>query len=494
MQFLKDVTLTSGKIHAFSAAGEQLRLGYDLSNYLTITVDDDGDVLVNATGDSPTVTFSDPVFVLDEAYGAGWDGNFEVPTKNAIYDKIESLDLGLTIGDTITSGTNDRVLYQASGNLAQSPRFLFDGTDLKLVNPTAGTSGTPTQPSPYLYLNGEAYDARVPATQSLGVRVRMVPAYESSHASANTSKPYSKVVWEHYVEDHFGGTYGWQEGLSYGFPVTTANDSGATHFFVQLVMKNPSQTGWGAIIESYLDGTVSFKKLDNSLTNLSAESLGHGNSLGYHNFYPDGYNSIIRTYFNSVILLEAGLGGVAVSGAEYVNSKLSILLENNKSDRYGLRVQGHASQSVNIAEFSIGAAAALSGVKSTGHIFVPDDAYDATGWNGNTEVPTKNAVRDKIESLSAGSGITRSIVVTSGNATMGASAATDYVYLVAGAHTMTLPTAVSNTNRYTVKNNHSANITVNTTSSQTIDGTTSISLAPEEAVDLISDNSNWSVI
>lgn len=31
---------------------------------------------------------------------------------------------------------------------------------------------------------------------------------------------------------------------------------------------------------------------------------------------------------------------------------------------------------------------------------VPDEAYDATNWNGSLEVPTKNAIRDKIESLS----------------------------------------------------------------------------------------------
>lgn len=32
-----------------------------------------------------------------------------------------------------------------------------------------------------------------------------------------------------------------------------------------------------------------------------------------------------------------------------------------------------------------------------------DDAYDATSWNGNSEVPTKNAVRDKIETLGGSS-------------------------------------------------------------------------------------------
>lgn len=39
-----------------------------------------------------------------------------------------------------------------------------------------------------------------------------------------------------------------------------------------------------------------------------------------------------------------------------------------------------------------------------GDVFVSDDVYDATGWNGNLEVPTKNAIRDKIESLGGGSG------------------------------------------------------------------------------------------
>lgn len=34
-----------------------------------------------------------------------------------------------------------------------------------------------------------------------------------------------------------------------------------------------------------------------------------------------------------------------------------------------------------------------------GAVSVPDDAYNATSWNGSLQVPTKNAIRDKIESL-----------------------------------------------------------------------------------------------
>jgi len=99
-----------------------------------------------------------------------------------------------------------------------------------------------------------------------------------------------------------------------------------------------------------------------------------------------------------------------------------------------------------------------------------------------------------LSDITGSSGIVRSIVITSGSGTMGSAVSTDYVYLVAGAHTMTLPTAISNTNRYTVKNNHSANITVDTTSSQTIDGTTTVSISPQSSVDIISNNTNWNII
>lgn len=56
--------------------------------------------------------------------------------------------------------------------------------------------------------------------------------------------------------------------------------------------------------------------------------------------------------------------------------------------------------------------APLAGATFTGAVEVPDDAYDASTWNGNEEVPTKNAVRDKIESLAAGSSVVVQVVST----------------------------------------------------------------------------------
>jgi fructose-1,6-bisphosphatase/inositol monophosphatase family enzyme len=93
-----------------------------------------------------------------------------------------------------------------------------------------------------------------------------------------------------------------------------------------------------------------------------------------------------------------------------------------------------------------------------------------------------------------GSGITRSIASVSTATTAGATAVTDYVYLVSGITTLTLPTAVSNLNKYTVKNTGSNAVTVATTSSQQIDGTTTITLNPLDSVDLISNGTNWYII
>lgn len=48
---------------------------------------------------------------------------------------------------------------------------------------------------------------------------------------------------------------------------------------------------------------------------------------------------------------------------------------------------------------TISGGATLASNTFTGDQFVPDEAYDASGWNGDLSVPTKNAVRDKFESL-----------------------------------------------------------------------------------------------
>jgi len=90
-------------------------------------------------------------------------------------------------------------------------------------------------------------------------------------------------------------------------------------------------------------------------------------------------------------------------------------------------------------------------------------------------------------------GITRSITSISTNTVAGSTSLVDYVYIVSAGATLTLPTAVSNTNAYEVTNSGATNITVNTTSSQTINGNLSMLISPNSSRKFYSDNSNWRV-
>lgn len=67
-----------------------------------------------------------------------------------------------------------------------------------------------------------------------------------------------------------------------------------------------------------------------------------------------------------------------------------------------------ATGAVSAASVAVTGAATAATVSATGAIVgasaaVDDDAYDATAWNGSTNVPTKNALRDKIETLATAS-------------------------------------------------------------------------------------------
>lgn len=111
----------------------------------------------------------------------------------------------------------------------------------------------------------------------------------------------------------------------------------------------------------------------------------------------------------------------------------------------------------------------------------------------NISVDSTDPTRPIVSASTSASGITRSIVVTSGNINAGSSPSTDYVYIISGPHTVTLPSAVSNTNRYTLKNSHTANVSLAFTGGQTADGG-GVTLAPQESVELLSNGSNWIIV
>jgi hypothetical protein len=97
--------------------------------------------------------------------------------------------------------------------------------------------------------------------------------------------------------------------------------------------------------------------------------------------------------------------------------------------------------------------------------------------------------------VGAGGGSTKSINSVSTNTAAGSSASTDYFYFASGTINITLPTAVGNNNNYVIKNVGTDTITIDTTSSQTIDGSLTAPIKVQYlSLTLISDGANWNII
>lgn len=131
----------------------------------------------------------------------------------------------------------------------------------------------------------------------------------------------------------------------------------------------------------------------------------------------------------------------------------------------------------------------------------PLTRYTDINWKAGSNVTITYANNDQtkrvditLAATGGPGGTTRSINSISTPTTAGSTAGTDYVYLVSGTTTLTLPTAVANTNLYTVKNVGTGVVTIDTTGGQTIDGNATITMATQfTSVDLISDTANWNI-
>jgi len=131
----------------------------------------------------------------------------------------------------------------------------------------------------------------------------------------------------------------------------------------------------------------------------------------------------------------------------------------------------------------------------------PLTKYTDINWKAGSNVTityannnTTKRVDITISSSGGGGGTTRSINSISVDTAAGNTSGTDYVYLVIGTTTLTLPTAVGNSNLYTIKNVGTGIVTVATTGGETIDGaTTQVMPVQFTSIDVISDTANWNI-
>ncbi|MFV8263789.1 hypothetical protein ACNQR9_11230 [Mycolicibacterium peregrinum] len=130
--------------------------------------------------------------------------------------------------------------------------------------------------------------------------------------------------------------------------------------------------------------------------------------------------------------------------------------------------------------------------------YVDDIAISGNHWdnNGYSVAPVRAEGRNVgIAGNTSGNLVTptgRVVVTLSADGAFASSPGAEYVYLLSqGASTATLPTAVHNTCRYTVKNVSGGDAILSTPRYEVIDGECDFTLADGAAVDVISDGTNW---
>lgn len=111
-----------------------------------------------------------------------------------------------------------------------------------------------------------------------------------------------------------------------------------------------------------------------------------------------------------------------------------------------------------------------------------------------TYVNNDNLKTTDLTIAASGGGTSRNISTVSVSSVVAATASTDIVIIASAGIKLTMPTAVSNTNLYTIKNTSTSSVLVVANGSETIDGSANITLTTQyTSVDLISDNSNFQV-
>ena len=329
-------------------------------------------------------------------------------------------------------------------------------------------------------------------------------------------------------------------GATATYAVTTSSNINATRY---LTFVTGACANGASLFVDDVTGPLSYQPSTSTLTVTSVTAPGSvgtnttayiGSSLNVDSIGGNGAGVVIEGGGGNVTVSDGALGSVFVDAVDVKLGDYSaqsggyyVTIGNGQTDFANMSLTGIGVGSALVQTFNgrtgavqgVSAAVAGTGISvsgATGSVTITNTGVQS--FNGSTGAVqgvsrvngftagitfaagsgiTFTASGGTITLSTTGGGFTRTIVTTGVSASAGSAASTDYVYIgtTSGNINITLPTAVSNTNRYTVKQSSTGTITILTTSSQTMDGVTAYNLNKQyQAVDFISDNANWHIL
>jgi hypothetical protein len=421
-------------------------------------------------------------------YQGTWDANANTPTLQSGVGFTGEYYIVSVAGNTTLDGISnwqvgDWAIFNGATNKWEKIDGGSYGTTMKIVNDTSSntTYNIALTSSSGGLIDTEYVDNGAltfnPSTQVLTAKVFQSSAVSLGKPNFYATNTSSGVITFYDNLDPDAGVYNYRMQFDDGYTVMTMS-----------TVNSPNDVG-NIVFGLNQYGSVAFSGTQDNIGQISSLNFGSaGQVLTSNGASAAAYWSTPAN--GTVVSISAGTGITATPNPITSSGTIAIANTTVTAGTYG--------SSSAVAQVTINAQGQVTSASNVG-ITIPSGNVTGLGTMATQNANSVTITGGSISNVTLSNvSINTSIVTKTGNYTAAAADETILVNASGGVVTITLPTAVGVAGKvYTVKKIDSSTnaVTVATTSSQTIDGVTTYSLANQYGgVNVQSDGSNWYII
>ena len=307
---------------------------------------------------------------VSEVYAVGWDGDFDSPTKNDVYDKIETIAGGdsTTASNGLTEVGND---VQLGGELT-SDVLIYAGSQQLSMDFGAGIT------------NNDITAVAIDSTN-----ISLFAGWDENSIAFDMFTGGGADLG--YIEQSIESGTGWK-AMTMNFTDWTITDTHSSKGMIYAGDYSANYVPRSIVDKAYVDGVVGSSTLV-GLTDVTITTPSVGQHLEYNgsiwvNAAPASGGDDVSAFAEKTGALVGTDRLVGLSGAVDFNETISGIPLSIFNDDLG-----------HVEDDDTGVA----------------EVYDATGWDADTDSPQKNDVRDKFVSVDATASALSTLATTNFN-------------------------------------------------------------------------------